>query len=199
MSRWTVGKVRVVCADPPWSFRDKLPGRSRGAAKNYSVMSVRELCDMAERRNTVAIRYGLGASLTLCEEKVAIANDALLFMWRVSSQVEEAYKVVREWGFVPKTEIVWQKLTKTGKPWFGLGRYVRASHETCIVAARGRATRLIKSRSLRSTFAAPAGRHSEKPEIFYDMVEELARGPYVELFARRRRRGWTCIGNEVSS
>lgn len=165
---------RVLCADPPWSFGDKLPGASRGAEKNYGVLSIDEICAF---------------------EIPPMEPDAYLFMWRVSSQVEEAYRVVRAWGFVPKSEIVWQKLTPLGKPWFGMGRHVRASYETAIVAVRGRPKPL--SRSIRSTFSAKAGRHSEKPEAFYDLVEQLAGGPYAELFARRQRPGWACFGNEL--
>ena len=167
---------RVVCADPPWSFGDKLPGATRGAEKNYQVLSLEEIRAFP---------------------RPPVADDALLFLWRVSSQVEEAYSVVRAWGFVPKSEIVWRKLTANGKPHFGMGRIVRASHETCIVAKRGRPEILAKN--IRSVFEAPTGRHSEKPEVFYDLVEQLSGGPYLELFARRIRPGWTCLGNEVAS
>jgi N6-adenosine-specific RNA methylase IME4 len=165
---------RVICADPPWSFGDKLPGAGRGAEKNYDVMSIEDICAFAVPPTE---------------------PDAWLFMWRVSSQVEEAYRVVRAWGFTPKSEIVWEKLTSGGKPWFGMGRYVRASHESAIVAVKGHPKPL--SRSVRSRFAAPAGRHSEKPEEFYRLVEQLAPAPYCELFARRQRVGWVCFGNEV--
>jgi len=133
----------------------------------------------------------------MCGERYGLADDALLFLWRVSSQVEEAYRVVRAWGFVPKTEIVWQKLTVKGLPWFGMGRYLRASHETCIVAARGKAIPLIKSRSIRSTFEAKVGGHSEKPPEFFELVEKLCVGPRLELFSRRQRPGWTCVGDEL--
>jgi N6-adenosine-specific RNA methylase IME4 len=170
---------RVVVADPPWSFNDKLPGKSRGAEKNYAVLSIEEL-----------------RAFPLPD----IADDAYLFMWRVASQVEEAYSVVRAWGFEPgfepKTELVWRKLTSTGdKPHFGMGRTLRAAHETCVVATRGRPK--PKSHSIRSVFEAPVGRHSQKPEAFFDLVEQLTDGPYVELFARRFRPGWTCLGNEL--
>lgn len=175
------GPARALCADPPWHFADKLPGTGRGAARHYSTMSVADICSF---------------------ELPPIAADAYLFMWRVSSMVEEAYAVVRAWGFTPKSEIVWQKLTKTGKCWFGMGRTVRASHETCIVATRGRPRPLV--RNIRSTFAAPVpvdvtGKyvHSAKPEAFYDLVEQLAEGPFVELFARRRRPEWLCFGDQV--
>jgi N6-adenosine-specific RNA methylase IME4 len=165
---------RAICADPPWKFGDKLPGVSRGAEKNYPVMTVDELCAFPIP---------------------PMATDAYLFLWRVSSMVEEAYRVGRAWGFVPKSEIVWEKLTSGGLPWFGMGRHVRASHETAILFVRGKPK--PQSRSVRSRFAAPVGRHSEKPEAFYDLVEKLATGPYVELFARRQRSGWTCLGNEL--
>ncbi len=163
---------RVITADPPWSFSDRLPGASRGAEKNYGVMTLGAICAFP---------------------LPPIADDALLFLWRVSSQVEEANLVVRAWGFVPKTEIVWVKKTCTGKRHFGMGRIVRAEHETCIVAKRGRPEVLAKN--IRSTFEAPTGQHSEKPETFYrDIVEKLAAGPYVELFARSPRLGWDSWG-----
>jgi N6-adenosine-specific RNA methylase IME4 len=171
-----IGETRCRClvADPAWSFHDRLPGPSRGAASNYRVMTLPEICAF---------------SLPPFEP------NAWLFLWRVSSQVEAAYSVVRAWGFKPKSEIVWEKLTVNGKPHFGMGRYVRASHETCIVAVRGRVTPL--DRSVRSRFAAPVGLHSAKPEAFYSLVERLTDGPFVELFARRRRPGWFSFGDEL--
>lgn len=172
----------TISADPPWRFGDKLPGEGRGAAKNYRVMTIEDIR-----------RYSLPPML----------DDAYLFMWRVSAMVEEAYSVVRAWGFTPKSEVVWEKLTKEGKPWFGMGHHVRASHETCIVAVRGRPKRLAAN--VRSRFAAPVPRdvegryiHSAKPEEFYlDVVQKLAGGPYVGLFERRHRPGWVTIGDQA--
>jgi len=165
-----------IVADPPWSFGDKLPGASRGAEKNYKVMSIDDICRL---------------------KLPPVADDAYLFLWRVSSQVEEAYRVVRAWGFIPKSEIVWQKLTATGLPWFGMGRHVRASHETAILAVRGRPN--LYTRSQRSTFSARAGRHSEKPEAFFHLIEGFCPGPRLELFARKPRDGWTTIGDQLEA
>jgi N6-adenosine-specific RNA methylase IME4 len=77
-----------------------------------------------------------------------------------------------------------------------MGRTVRAEHETCLIGVRGKPETLDKS--VRSTFEAVVGRHSEKPEEFYTIVETLRAGPYAELFSRKTREGWTCLGNEVS-
>jgi N6-adenosine-specific RNA methylase IME4 len=166
---------RVVLADPPWAFNDSLPGRGRGAVKHYRCLSVPALCVFP---------------------LPPLAADCTLFLWRVASMPREALDVMRAWGFTPKTEIVWLKRTATGKRWFGMGRTVRAEHETCLVGARGRY--VTKSKREYSTFEAVASRrHSEKPVEFYDLVERLRDGPYVELFARRRRAGWTSLGDQV--
>lgn len=190
----------VLTADPAWLFDDKLPGFARGAAKNYREQHID---DIIARRN-------FEFSWPLLNE------DCVLFLWRVGSQQEEALEVVRGWGFKTKGEIVWNKLTKNGKPWFGMGRIQRQAHETCIVATRGRSAEVVIDRGCRSTFEAKvpvyepnhpkvlagiakAGSyvHSGKPEEFRDLVEKMCKGPYVELFARRTRPGWDTRGNEI--
>lgn len=167
---------QVLEADPPWSFGDSLPGKSRGASKNYSVLSVEDIC-----------RFQLPE----------LQPNAVLFLWRVSAMQEEALRVMRAWGFALKTEIVWCKLTKNGLPHFGMGHYTRAAHETCLVGVRGRC--LPRVRNVRSVFSAKTGEHSEKPAEFYELVEALYPGPYVRLFARAQRDGWQSYGDEVLS
>lgn len=177
---------RVLCADPPWLFADKLPGAGRGAEKHYPCMSTYELCQI---------------------QLPPLANDCVLFLWRVAAMQQSALDVVAAWGFQPKTEIVWAKKTRYGKRWFGMGRIVRAEHEICIVATR-KWTPNVLNHSTRSMIvtdldmagiSAEAGRHSEKPEEFYTTIETLLPGPYCELFARRTRPGWTTLGSEVGT
>lgn len=171
---------RVLVADPPWSFSDKLPGPARGAESHYAVLDLPAIQ-----------RFPLPAFA---------AEGACLFLWRVSSQVEEAYAVVRAWGFVPKSEIVWEKTTKDGEGLaMGMGRIVRGAHETCILATRGRVVPVSKAE--RTVIRAPRGAHSAKPDAFYELVERLfplsgELGSHVELFSRRRRDGWICEGND---
>jgi N6-adenosine-specific RNA methylase IME4 len=186
---------KVICADPPWPFNDKLPGEGRGAAKHYPLMTTYDICQLAVKGH---------GSVTIMDQP--IANDAVLFLWRVASQQQSALDVAQAWGFVVKTDLVWLKKTSTGQRWFGMGRTLRAEHETCLVCTRGRPELL--NHSTRSTFVTDldlAGlsaintRHSAKPDEFYSIVESLVAGPYLELFARRERTGWTTIGNEVGA
>jgi len=167
---------KVLLADPPWSFKDKLPGNGRGAVKHYSVMTINEICAF---------------------EIPMMADDSYLLMWRVSSQVEEAYRVVRAWGFVPKSEIVWCKVGANGNPRIGMGRHVRNAHESCIVAVRGRPQ--PKAKNVPSWFTAQRKEHSRKPDEFYSMIEAFIEGPYAELFARRTRPGWATFGDELAA
>jgi N6-adenosine-specific RNA methylase IME4 len=127
-------EIKTLVADPPWQFGDKLPGKSRGAEKNYSVLSLDDICNF------------------LKTHQIQLADDARLFLWRVASMQEEALKVMRAWGFTPKSEIVWLKKTTGGKRWFGMGRTVRMEHEVCLIGSRGRPP--ILSRSIRSCFEA---------------------------------------------
>jgi len=168
--------LRVLEADPAWQLGDSLPGKGRGASKHYSTLSMFELQ-----------RFPLPPLLP----------DCLLFLWRVSAMPEEGLRVIRAWGFVPKSEMVWIKTTKTGKRHMGMGRYVRLGHEVCHIAARGKARDLILDHSVLSHFEAPVGEHSEKPQAFYDRVQQLIGGPYGSLFARQHRPGWHCFGDEV--
>ena len=166
----------VIVADPPWQTSDKNTNGKRGASFKYPTMPLPDICNM---------------------QLPPIADDAWLFLWRIACMPREALDVVSAWGFKPKTELVWQKLTKNGKHAFALGHYTRASHETCILAVRGRVK--PASKSIRSTFSARAFEHSAKPDEFFDIVERLT-GPdmsRLELFSRRNRPGWTCLGNEA--
>lgn len=172
-------QFKTIVADPPWPFSDKLPGPSRGAVKNYDILSISDI------------------SAFLLSSNLAdkIDDNARLFLWRVSSMQEEALRVMRDWGFVPKAEIVWVKKTSTGKRWFGMGRQVRMEHEVCLIGTRGKPE--VLSKSIRSVFEAQYTRHSGKPEEFFSLVESLSPGPYLELFARVPRIGWDQVGNEL--
>lgn len=198
----------VITADPNWAFDDTLPG-GRGAHTVYAVSAVEEIMALGPLVQAVA------------------ADDAVLLMWAVSSQVQAGLDVMKAWGFEQKQVWVWCKLTVTGKRQFGMGRLARAEKEIVLVGTRGSVT--PKVRNERDAFEAhmptwdrdavegadwPAGRyahlldqrrgagpyiHSAKPEAFADKVERMFEGPYLELYARRDRPGWACLGDEAPS
>lgn len=169
-------RYSVIVADPPWAFRDSLPGKARGSAKHYATLSVSEIC-----------LFGLPAT----------RPDCWLFLWRPATHQAEALAVAKSWGFpTAPAELIWRKTTLDGsRVRIGMGRALRNAHETCLVFRRGRPER--RSMSIPSVFDAPRLEHSRKPDRFYEIVDALTGGPRVELFARRQWKDWTCHGLEM--
>mgnify|MGYP001598581440 CR=1 FL=1 len=160
---------RTIVADPPW------PMTHRDGNSHYPLMSMEDI---------------KGFQLP------PIDTDCRLFLWRLTTNQRWAIDLLDAWGFRLRSEIVWIKMRKNGNPQFGMGSSVRSSHETCLIAERGKPP--ILSHSIRSVLMAQVGIHSQKPEEFYGLVEKLSPGPYLELFARKHRVGWTCLGNELA-
>jgi len=178
---------RTIIADCPWRFADTLGANTphgwrgeyafgRGAERHYRTMDAWDIA-----------KFPLPP----------LAPDCRLFLWRVAAMQPEALTVASAWGFVVKAELVWLKMAKTGAVNIGMGHNVRNAHEVCLIGTKGSPDRLAKD--VPSFFFAPRGAHSSKPEEFYRIVERLSPGPYVELFARRTRPGWECLGNEVEA
>ncbi len=101
--------------------------------------------------------------------------------------MRQSYEVLDAWGFQSKTIMTW------ARPRFGAGRWLRGQTEHCHLAIRGNPTVLATNQS--TLLVAPVGAHSEKPEAFYRLVEQMCPGSKVELFARRTRRGFVLHGS----
>lgn len=160
------GIFRVVVADPPWQYGNKA---TRGAAEDhYATMTIPELCSL--------------------DVVTRVADDAHLYLWVTNGFLREGFEVMEAWGFVYKTCLTWVK------PQMGMGNYFRSSTEHVLFGLRG--SLKTQDRALMNWFEAPRGKHSAKPDSFYDLVEKASPGPYFEMFARRRRLGWSAWGNE---
>ena len=170
-------KFRVILADPPWKYAD-FGHANNGAARNhYPLMTQERLC-------------------ALPVAKLA-ADPCALFLWATGPKMIEALEVVDAWGFDFKTvAFTWHK---TGN--IGLGSYTRTSEEFVLLGTRPRQnhglTKLLRSHSVRSFVEASRGEHSEKPEQVARRIEDLFPGPYLELFARKTRPGWSVFGNAL--
>lgn len=104
------GVYNVILADPPWQYDNS--GVHGAAEARYPTMPLEEICALPEA-------IGL-----------QVADDAALFLWATNPLLEDAFKVVREWGFEYKTNLAWVK-TDLKKP--GAGWYVRGRHELCLI------------------------------------------------------------------
>jgi N6-adenosine-specific RNA methylase IME4 len=170
------GHFQAILADPPWRFATwSLNGMDRAADNHYATMSTHDI---------VNLPVGDLA-----------AEDCVLFLWTSWPHLKSAMYVLDRWQFTYKTcAFDWMKTTSAGDLAMGLGYWTRANTEPCLLATRGKPRR-IKA-DVRQAILAPRREHSRKPDI-YERIERLVPGPYLELWARQRRPGWSSWGDEV--
>ena len=167
---------RTIVADPPWPYDAKRHGNGAPSLRRpdprpqplgYSTMAVPKIVDIPV-------------------EPVA-ARAAHCYLWTTQRYVEAAFGVMGAWGFRYCELLTWCKTpnTKLG------GTYIHTT-EFCLFGKRGMLPH--KERVETTWFTWPRGPHSVKPAAFYDMVERVSPGPYLELFARQPRLGWDSWG-----
>jgi N6-adenosine-specific RNA methylase IME4 len=117
-------------------------------------------------------------------------KDCVLWLWTTNAYLRDAFDVVDAWGFEYKNVMTWVKDR------FGLGAWLRNQTEHCLLAVRGKP--IWRADNWSTVLTASRRTHSQKPEEFYRMVEELCPGAKVELFCRDPRPGWAVHGDEVS-
>ena len=169
----------IIYSDPPWTYRDKALAGNRGACCKYSVMTERDLQDLPV------------ASLT--------APDCFLFMWVTMPKLDEAFPLIKAWGFDYKTAaFTWVKRNKKAPSWFwGMGRWTRANPELCLLATKGSPKRM--SAAVHSVIDTSIERHSKKPDETRKRIVQLCGDlPRLEMFARQRTEKWDVWGNEVT-
>lgn len=170
-------RFRTIVVDPPWPYRQGLRSpRTRGGVK-YPTMTIDEICKLPV---------------------VEWANkDCQLWLWTTNSHLHEAFHILEAWGFRYITTATWVKTS------YGLGYWLRGQTEHVLLAVHGNPREFLKGphgaaeHGHSTLIRAPRGRHSEKPQAFYDMVEEIGGEPRVDVFARQQRLGWSCWGDEL--
>ena len=180
LKRWHYG---VVYADPPWSYKtysEPVEGTvpHRSLVKPYESMTREEL-------------------LKLPVAEIA-RKDCVLHLWTISSHLDQAFELAAAWGFTFKSlGFIWVKMQK-GNPEeikMGMGKWTRQEAEICLLFTKGKPSRT--NAGVHQVLMEPAREHSRKPDGFYDRIESLSAGPYVEMFSRSSREGWDAMGDQV--
>ena len=151
------GKHRALVIDPPWDY-EWLSLAGR-AAPGYKVMTHEEL---------LALDVAQWAE-----------DNCHLYLWTTNNFMTRAVELMAHWGFQHKTVLTWVK------PRWGLGSYFRNNTEHILFGVRGELRTRVDD--IATTFEAPLGEHSEKPNIFYDIVRRASYPPYGEVFQRTAR------------
>lgn len=162
----------TIVADPPWTpslgatWETRFTDKAR-PQKHYSTMTLDEI-----------------KALPVPD---LVGQQAHLWLWVLNQHMDWGFDVARAWGFEPQNVVTW------AKPGLGVGRF-QTNTEHVLLCRRGSRHGNPFGRTGGTWFRWPRGRHSAKPDQFFDLVSAVSPGPYVELFARAPRLGWDSWG-----
>lgn len=175
----------VIIADPPWNYRSKIKGHG-DIVNHYDTMTPKDLEALPVAR--------------------LAADDAVLLMWTTWPVLDQALDLVKAWGFRYKAGMPWIKLQHEpfvdisgdhveGAPAWGTGFWIRGCSEPILICTKGKAKAPCPG-DRPMGLISKRFEHSRKPDNLHEYAE-LFPGPYLELFARRPRQGWTTWGDQA--
>jgi len=175
------GQFKTVLADPPWQFQNrtgKIAPEHRRLTR-YGTMGLEDIC---------ALPVG-----------ECVASTAHLYLWVPNALLPHGLRVLSAWGFEYKSNIVWRKIRKDGgSDGRGVGFYFRNVTELILFGVRGKNARTLSPGRTQVNYIESRKReHSRKPDEQYPLIESCSSAPFLELFARGARPGWTVWGNQA--
>ena len=174
-------KYNIIYADPPWQYKVwSKKGNGRSAESHYHTMTLTDIINIKDTIRNIA------------------DENCILFLWITFPCLQEALKVIDEWGFTYKTcGFTWVKRNKKSNTWFwGMGYWTRANAELCLIATKGNIKRI--SAGVHQIIDTPIEEHSIKPNVVRNKIIELVGDlPKIELFARQIVDEWDSWGDEI--
>ena len=175
-------RFATVLADPPWRFANrtgKVAPEHRRLAR-YPTLTLDEI-----------------RALPVADH---LAPTAHCYLWVPNALLPEGLAVLAAWGFAYKANLVWHKVRRDGgSDGRGVGFYFRNVTELLLFGTRGpKARTLAPGRRQVNLIASRKREHSRKPDEQYPLIEACSPGPFLELFGRGVRPGWTVWGNQAS-
>ena len=164
------GLFQTIVIDPAWDYSEEGDNDAFGRIRpSYHTMSMKEI-----------------EALPIAQ----IADEnAHLYLWVTNRTLYKAFSLIEAWGFRYITCLTWIK------PHYGVGNYYRSQTEHILFGVRG--SQPLKRHDAGTWFEAPCGKHSAKPDKFYELVESCSYAPYIDIFGRRERDGWTVWGENA--
>ena len=175
------GHYNLIYADPPWKQskggKKAVRKNSSGTALDYPTCSLDE------------IKAHLKAATDIS------AGGTILFLWTIDKYLFEAQQIAESLGYKLHARMVWNKVT--GIP---AAFTIRFGHEYLLYMYKGKFIPIAREErgKIHSVFTERVQRHSQKPQIAYEIIERLyPNATRLEMYARAERQGWDCWGNEV--
>jgi len=168
-------KYQLIVIDPPWHIvKTKRKVRPNQVHMDYPLMSLEEI-------------------KCLPVSSIADPNNCICFLWTIDKYLHSSKEILENWGFKYHLTMSWDKTN--GIAFYGFNRQT----EFVVVGFKGKQEAYPRRKTMRTSFTCKSTKHSEKPDIFYDMLSVLPHNPRIDIFARKKRDGWDVFGNEVES
>lgn len=176
-------RFKTILADPPWQFQN----RTGKIAPEHHRLSRYSTIDLAELMHLPV------AELT--------AETAHLYLWVPNALLPEGLTLMKAWGFDYKSNLVWHKIRKDGgSDGRGVGFYFRNVTELILFGVCGKKARTLQAGRTQVNYLGTRKReHSRKPDEQYAIIEACSPGPYLEMFSRGTRKGWSVWGDQADN
>jgi N6-adenosine-specific RNA methylase IME4 len=170
----------TILADPPWRFLN----RTGKVAPEHKRLSRYDTLSLDEIKQ-IPVQSVAG-------------EKSHLYLWVPNALLPDGLEVMKAWGFTYKSNIIWHKIRKDGGPdGRGVGFYFRNTTELVLFGIRGSMRTLDPGRSQVNIIRTQKQEHSRKPDELYELIERCSPSPYLEIFARGKRKGWDVFGDQA--
>jgi len=217
-------KFKIIVADPPWGgWNDKLKMSDvrRGADDNYSTMTIKQIKELPIKNiaDDSGALLALWVPSSLLQEGLDVMKawgfkHKQTYIWVKTKK--EPLKKLLNFSINNISECLVDKIKNSIKSIltkeflefklletlaFGMGRLFRQTHEICLIGINNNGIyKDLKNKSQRSVSFDVNLRHSTKPEALQDSLDLMFpdfNDKKIEIFSRRQREGWVCIGKEA--
>ncbi|HEY6039105.1 MAG TPA: MT-A70 family methyltransferase, partial [Kofleriaceae bacterium] len=169
-----LGPFGVIYGDYPWKYDNSDQHEGSRGHMGYPPMDFDEIIAHAREMRSRA------------------AKDCVIALWVTNLYIPKIGAVIEAYGAEHRTMLTWPK------PRAGVGTWPRGQTEHLVIASIGEPVHTLNELStLLPAFAPYIDRaHSSKPTEVADLLTKHCSGPFLELFARAPREGWTVWGAE---
>lgn len=168
------GVFDIISFDPPWPYEGEskeittYDPNGRRVANPYPEMSIEQIKQI----------------------EVPSSDNSVVFLWTTHKFLNDAFDILKTWGFQYKATLVWDKEK------MGMGAWLRMQCEFCLIGIKGKP--YWDNTKYRDIIRESRREHSRKPDSFFEMVENITLGRKLEYFSREKRNGWEVFGNDIN-